>query len=600
MPGPHPLILSKIVVVVVMSIMPFICLSQERDSAKKISLARKTFILGMDAITTSNNDTVVNESSTSTNVQYQGKIIRHINLEAIQLERSIYDSTKRTKKIITDIADALHGTTRESVIRNHIFIGRHKPLNPYLLADNERYIRDLDFILDCRIVVTPVPGSEDSVDITVITRDVFSLGFRIGGSFPTAPKFGLYDANLFGRGQRVDVTMLVDQDRTPKAGYSLYYRKSSVLGSLASFEVGYSELNTNRSYGEENEFAYYIRVNRPLVSPYSRMAGGFEVSRNWSENVYNAPDSLFLKYRYKILDGWLGYNIGINKPPDNRYRHFVSMRYFDGQYLNQPEQEEYKEDRTYNNQKGVLGQYSFYWQNLYRTRYVFGFGRTEDVPYGMAWSITSGLFNQLGLKRTYLATAFQRSFANRKGNFYTFVAQGGSYFRNQKAEDAVLSTSITYFSRAFSLNRYKLRGYLRGAYAQLFNQQINDPVEINDSEVNGFSADSVWGDKKAALRMQTVLYTPWQLFGFRFAIFGGVDHGWLKCTVCEKSIVNITGIYIGFRTRNENLIFGTMEVRGTYVPATGVSPAQFNFEFKQRLKVKNSGTFVKPPTTVSY
>lgn len=272
--------------------------SQDKtDSTKKQSLARKGFNAGMRAITTSNKDTVVNESVTSLNREHQGKIIRNIYVEQIDLKRSIYDSTKRTKKFVTDIADALHGSTRESVIRNHIFIKEHRPLNPYLLADNERYIRDLDFILDCRIVVNEIPGS-DSVDLTVITRDVFSLGFRMGGSFPTAPKFGVYDANLFGRGQRVEGTMLIDQDRTPKPGYAILYRKSSLLGSLATLELGYTELNTNRSIGEENEFAYYIRLNRPLVSPYSRMAGGFELSRNWSENVYKDPDSTFLRYRH--------------------------------------------------------------------------------------------------------------------------------------------------------------------------------------------------------------------------------------------------------------------------------------------------------------
>jgi hypothetical protein len=330
------------------------------------------------------------------------------------------------------------------------------------------------------------------------------------------------------------------------------------------------------------------------------MAGGFEVSRNWSENVYGEPDSTFLQYKYHIIDTWLGYNIGINREPDNRNRHFLSARYFHGNYMDQPEQEEYKKDRTYNSAEGTLAQYSFYWQNLYRTRYIFGFGRTEDVPYGMALSITAGYMDQLGLRRPYMGSAFQRSFANRKGNFFTFRAQGGAYLRDKKIEDAAVSGGITYVSRTFNLKRYKFRGFLQGGYAQLFSDEIADPIEVNDSEVNGFDADSLYGNQKAVARLEAVLYTPWQLFGFRFAIFTGIDEAWLHCTVCDQEVVNVTGISLGFRTRNENLIFGTMEVRATYIPATAETSSQFNFEFKQRLKIKNSGNFVKPPAIITY
>ncbi len=42
------------------------------------------------------------------------------------------------------------------MIRDHVFFREKKPLNPYLLADNERYLRDLNFIVDARIYVMPL------------------------------------------------------------------------------------------------------------------------------------------------------------------------------------------------------------------------------------------------------------------------------------------------------------------------------------------------------------------------------------------------------------------------------------------------------------
>ena len=139
---------------------------------------------------------------------------------------------------------------------------------------------------------------------------MFSLGATAGGS-PLAPEFSIYDANVAGLGQRLQFSGLVDAGRTPNFGSSIYYRKSSWLGSLTNIEFAFTQLNSGISQGGENEFAYFARINRPLVSPYSRMAGGFEVSNNWSANVYKKPDSVFLNYSYKIFDTWVGYNIGI-------------------------------------------------------------------------------------------------------------------------------------------------------------------------------------------------------------------------------------------------------------------------------------------------
>ena len=45
-----------------------------------------------------------------------------------------------------------------------------------------------------------------------------------------------------------------------------------------------------------------ILIDRKLVSPYSRMAGGAQWSKNWSRNVYSRPDSAFLDYSYNLVE----------------------------------------------------------------------------------------------------------------------------------------------------------------------------------------------------------------------------------------------------------------------------------------------------------
>jgi hypothetical protein len=525
-------------------------------------------------------------------------------VDKIGFEKSIYDTTKRVKKTVTNLANALHVDTRERTIREHLFFKKNQPLNPYKLADNERFLRDKDFILDARIVVVPIDGT-DSVDLMVITRDVFSIGATVGGTIPGAPEIGIYDANIGGRGQLLYLNTVYDSERDPQFGYSLIYRKSSLLGSLTNVELGYTQMNTGRSIGKEEEYAAYVRLSRPLVSPYTRIAGGMEISRNKSANVNQKPDSLFLAYNYSVFDAWIGYNIGINRAVKNRNRQMLAFRYFNGYYFDQPEQEEYTEKVKYNSGYGYLSEFTFYRQDFYKTRYVFGFGRTEDVPYGISLAFSGGYIKQITHERPYAGIKFNYSEASKKGNFHKIMVESGGYWGKDSLsnkgqfEDITLQVGGAYFTRLMHIKRYKVRSYVTGTYTQIFNRQIIDLLDISNKMIPGFRADSLDSQKRFTGHIESILYTPWSLLGFRFAPFVAADAVTVDCVPCQKTRA-FWGYSVGFRTRNENLIFGTMEVKLTYIPEVEFGGSKMAFSFKQNLRVKNTGTFVRPPTLVKY
>lgn len=571
---------------------------EKKDSVRKETLARKALGEGIKLISTSAGDTIINEKSVDTYLPYTGKIIRNIDVQRIGFDKSIYDSAKNVQKAVTKIANALHVDTRARTIRQHLFLLRNQPLSPYKLADNERYLRDRDFILDSRIVVTPVEGT-DSVDLIVFTRDVFSIGGTVGGSIPNAPKITVYDANVLGQGQRVEFTTLLDGSRMPFVGYSLLYRKSSLLGSLADLELGYTQLNSGSSYGDETEFAWLARIKRPLVSPYMRLAGGLELSSNHSVNVYNEPDSTFLRYKYDIFDSWLGYNIGIRKTVTDRNRQFLAFRYFNGYFQDQPDQPEYGEEVKYNNINGYLSEFTFYRQNFYKTRYVLGFGRTEDVPYGFTAGATAGYVRLVHLKRPYAAVKLNYANASRKGNFYKLQLETGGFYRNDDLEDVTLKVGAAYFSRLLQVNRFKIRGLLSANYSQIFNQQVIDWLRINKTEIPGFRSDSVTAASRLAFHAESWVYTPGSLFGFRFAPFAAIDLVLVDCIYCVTNANSYTGLSAGLRTRNENLIFGTLEAKVTYIPHDQYGKSKFVFNFRQNLRIKNTGTFVKAPSLIT-
>lgn len=574
-------------------------IAQNEDDTSKVSITRRAIDTGMDLITRSSRDTVLVEKAEEKFLRFEGMIIRNITVENLGFEFSIYGRQKPIVQKVGRIANKLHTNTREKTIRQHLFIRQNTPLNPYKLADNERFLRDKSFILESRIIATQV-GDSDSVDLAVLTRDVFSIGGSIGGSFPKAPLIKVYDANLDGRGQGFEFDILYDMDRKPKTGVAFAYTKSSLMGSLADFSVYYTQLNSGISMGEEKEYATGISLERPLVSPYSKMAGGAGWSHNWSRNVKSRPDSLFLNYKYNVSNLWAGYNFGSEKKIQDRRREFVALRIFDGYFLSPPEQEEVADDRKYNNSSGILAQYTLYQQDFFKSQFVYGFGRTEDIPFGYNLSSTVGYTKTMGIKRPYGDIKLNYKGASKSGSFYELVLNAASYLRKGSLEDIAIQTGGTFYTQAYSIGKYKIRNSVSGYYTQLFNRVTNEWLTIRGNTIPGLRVDEVDATQRLSLGFESSLFTPWSLIGFRIAPFSSFYWAKLKCATCPDKDQNFTGISLGARIRNENLIFGTMEIKGTFIPSDDDGDSKFALNFRKNLRFRKSDVYVTAPDLVNY
>jgi hypothetical protein len=532
---------------------------------------------------------------------FEGKIIRKIEIRQVGFDKTVYDTTRNIKNTISKIGNALHSNTREWVIRDNLFIRENKPVSPYKMADNERYLRDLDFLLDAKFYVVPLKTTQDSVDVIVLTRDVFSVGGSFNPSSPLKTKFRLYDVNLGGMGQRLQFNGLIEEGRQPSFTYEALYRKNSIGGSFINGSIGYTQLNTGSSYGQEEEKAYYLKLDRPLVSPYTMFAGGMEISKNWSENFFNINDSLFLDYRYLINDFWVGYNIGATNNGNNRSRHFVAVRAFDQHFTRQPMQSTERLSSVYNNRTFVLGGLTFFKQNFYTASYIYGFGRTEDVPYGHTMSLYLGWTRELGLERPYIGLEAEKSIVNRNNEFYTMGFRAGGY-KQDKLEDAVVLLYGSLLSRLIPYGELLIRQSFTMDYARVFRQRTSVPLDINNEfGIRYFAADSLLGSKRFHLGSETLVFTPLQLLGFRMAPFAFAEMAMLgtdqKSIFYDKPYFGFGG---GVRTRNENLVFGTIELRMAYFPRTVQDMSSFTIRVSSNLRVKYTASFVRPPGFVRY
>jgi hypothetical protein len=578
----------------------------KKDSSWVETNSKKGFKLLMGAITREPpSKSVIHVKSEAPYLPYEGKIIRKITIKRVGFETTVIDTTQQFQSFIARVANKLHTDTREFVIRDNLFVREGTPLNPYRVADNERILRNLNFVMDARILIRRISKNSDSVDLLVMTRDVFTLLGSFEPLSTTEYKFSIQEANAAGMGQRIQVAGLYDSDRNTRFGFETFYQKINIMGSFVDASVGYSSINTGISIGNENEAGYYFRLSRPLFHPFVRWAGAVEWSQYRSTNVFRRPDSVFVPYNYAIRDFWVGYSFGHANPhtvwKENRNRRFVAIRSFHQDFAGLPEMALREPDRfAYRSRLTVLAELTFFRQDFYKTQYVAGFGRTEDIPYGYRASFTGGWETEVGNKRAYLGTELYYTKVHDSGAILTYRVRLATYLQGAGTEDGMFALHFRRFSQVHLIGNKKFRHQIESGYSWIFNQQVKRGVDINDfNGIMGFRADSLVGSQRLTLAEEAVMYTPWKVLGFRLAPVMRIDMAMInQISPLLRKENFFAGISLGIKARNENLIFDTVEARMYFYPNTVEGMNQVGFSVTTSIRVKYPINLVSPPSTV--
>lgn len=534
---------------------------------------------------------------------YQGKIIRNIYVETVNFDRSFKDTSLRDNSLGARIGNHLHRSTRKFVIRDNLFIRENTPLNAYMVADNERFIRSLGYIQDARIVIDTILDNPDSVDITIYTKDFFSIAGGAAADGVKRINGNLYDANLAGMGQKLEVTGLYDRGRDPKFGYGGTYTKNNVAHTFIDATVGISTMN-NYTYTRREESAAYFTLYRRLVSPYSRFAGGLTLSHNEAYNLYQAPDSLAYTYKYDLLDGWAGYSIGIKQltATNNtiRDRRFLAVRYYSRDFTQVPIQVGDRFNPIYNSSQAVLGQFTFFRQDYYKTQYIYGFGTTEDLPYGYNIAVTGGWHKQLNLERPYAGFNTSWYIATHKGEFIQLYMRTGGFLYRNKIQDGSYLIGATVFSRILFAGSTKIRQYVNMSYTHQYDRVTQAPLQINNFYgLRGFLSDSAYGTRRLSMQLETSFYLKFKLLGFQFAPFPWGD---LSLLTPENAPYSATKLYTalgaGIRGRNENLVFETIELRAYFFPVAPNNMRGFKVIINSNIRYRYASNYITAPDLV--
>jgi hypothetical protein len=580
-------------------------------------LSKKKGILGRIAKSITTNPQAPPVKIVNPYKEYAGMIIRNIMVSTLSFNENINDTNLVKNNFALRVANFLHKNTKDQVVRNNLFFHKGEKLLPLLVADNERYLRDLTFVQDARIIILP-SLDKDSVDLLVLTKDVFSIGAKVNLSGPNKAIVEVREDNIHGSGSAIAFRGIFDRVRNPQYGYGANFTRRNIKGTFFDWTTGFETFNPSYSTGRREEVTIYTRVVKPFVSRFAKWTGALDLSYNKNINVYNdASFSQLQKYTNERYDIWAGYNLGYKKArkrseAEQKFRSFIAVRGLYVKFDKIPLQ--YKDSATssFVNINGGLFAYTLYKQNFYRTNYIYGFGRNEDVPTGLSTTLLTGWTNKAGKQRKYYGVDAEGNYFSKKGYFGSLKFKTGGYAYRSKMEDITLLLSGEGFTKLKKVGKsWFNRNFVSMSFARLFKTTpTNEPLYLQSQYgLPYFTNSSIVADARTSIKFESVFFNTNKVLGFRFAPFIFSEFSFINALNDSSGNTNgYSALGGGIRSRNENLIFGTIELKGYYFPRTIDQPQPFplpdvkmksvRIELSTKLTFKFNSTFIKRPDLV--
>jgi hypothetical protein len=540
--------------------------------------------------------------------KFKGKIINQIQISSVSYETSFNDTMQSGKKIKRAVEEALYNSTTNKTMLRNLFFTTGDTLYPYLIADNEKFLRELAFIQDARIIASIDPADSNGVVINIQWKDIFPFGGSANLGSLQSFNAEVNHNNLLGLGDKIQINALYDLDRRPLAATGFEYIKRNLFGSFLNLTVGIDKFKPAFNSGRREEHARYIKGELPLVSPYHSFTGGFEFGKYEANNNYNTLLSYqhHYKYAYGIMDGWMGINIGAGlRIKDNlqtRLRKFISFRAVSKRFSHLPDTAILKYNIHYSNIDAGLIAFNIFKQEYYHTNYIYGFGRNEDVPEGYNLSVVSGLTQRNSRTRPYIGIDYERDYFTNQENYTNFILKLGGYMHNGSLEDISFLSSLNYFTALKKLSnpKWSKRNFVELSATQQLNTILNEPLFLrSEFGIPTFRNDNIQAATRVSCNLESVYYNMVKYYGFSFAPFVFVNTSYIKLIgeAIQKGSI-YTALGLGCRTRNENLVFGTIELKAYYYPRTISNMTPLNVTLTTGLRFRYNSQLIRRPDFV--
>lgn len=514
---------------------------------------------------------------------YQGLIISNIIIKQPPLgDFNFADSTLYANKL-ADIVQRLHFYTRPEVIKKNLYVKRGDTLNPWKIADNERYIRNLSFIENARFYPTRI--SNDSIELLLIVQDKIPYG--IFPVFHTTKKQSLKirNTNFLGFGNELGLSVTHEKDKSPEFFLSeLYFKLTNLNKQFLQNQVAYSR--------SSSETHLSMQLGRDYLARAYKLAGNIELSYDDIElPAWITPRSDFVETAtFFVGNIWAGYQIELKK--EKRLSKRPAYLFPAVAIKNR-----YHIDRPYisadsnlflSNQTGFYTSLSLLSQDFITTEKLLAQGLQQSLPVGLGLTLTSGyLFNEF-YKMPYIG--FRAIYAAKTQNMGYILPslEFGTFVNNQSMQQGALVASVNHLSKAFDFGRYGFRLFSGLRYTLGINRATYDSLHLNNSNgITGLSTDEFKGFQRINADLEFILYTPWRWIGFYFTPYFIAEAGLIgrpESSVFKNRLISAFGL--GIRLRNEFLVFSSIQLRFLYYPYTPSGEANWSVDLSDVIELE--------------
>jgi hypothetical protein len=504
---------------------------------------------------------------------FEGRVISRILITKLEpFGTRITDTTIHTTKWGLKVANDLHINTKKNIIKGSLFFREGDKIDPHKLEDSERILRGQSYIKDARIYIVPKKGSNE-VDVLVVAREIWSIS--AGFHYDDVDNFDidLTDKNFFGLGQQLSNEFLYSAQTTPKVGYKGTYTVNNIKNTFITGELTYARSEPFDRRG--------IKFYRNFITPDIKYAGGIEIAQEKLQlsRVYiDTTITFFAKYNFQ--DYWLGRSFLIDELESGHTNFQVAVSFDRRRHLDRPIVSSDSNQSYFDNDLKLIS-FGFTKRRFERSSLITGYGRTEDIPIGYLIEFTIGRDNNEFVNRTYIGSIVSvGGYANQMGYIRPSLSTGG-FIERGRIEQGVIKPEVAYFSNLYRVGRTNFRQFFSLRYVFGIRRFRDEFININNTNgIRGLSDTFLRGTKKLSFKSETIAFTPFYLAGFRLAVFAFADLA-LVNAVDPKLLKNTLyqGYGVGFRFRNENLAFNTLQVRLAWYPNTPEGIAPFNTDF---------------------
>ena len=510
--------------------------------------------------------------------KYRGRTISSIQFKPLDVFGPTFqDTARRPESKIGDFGNRLHTTTNPKIIKKNVLIEVGDTLDMTKVLENERIIRSLSFIKDVRFLVMPNDKDTNMVDLTVLTKDVFSFGIGMHFNSIDAGSFEMYNKNIWGIGHEISARVVGNVEKEPYVGFEGTYTISNIDGHFMNITSGYAD-----TYRRKGLFADF---EKEFLLTTTRWGGGLAFYRLTKSDHLIDYDKFIVDstLNYEALDIWSGYTFQINDNSSTGIQLVLSGRFRQMKFFERPDPV-IDNRQYYSGSRLFMGSISLSKRNYIRDRLIYSYGITEDIPKGFLHEWVFGFDNNEFKDRWYSHLYFSTGNLIRYRPSYLFASAGvGGFFNSRHMEQGQIEFNYNYISRLFDVGQQKARQFVRLQYLYGLHRFDEETLFLKDDiGIRGFYSHLATGKQRLVMNLETVVFQRRTIAGFNLAFFGFSDSGIIGSA--KKTIfkgIYYGGIGGGIRIRNENLVFKTIQIRLAFYPNHPKDTGGFGFIFTE-------------------